>query len=241
MKDLSFLKKQIIAHRGYHNKENNIPENSLAAFKKAIKYGYTIELDVHLTKDKKLVVFHDYDLKRVCGINLVIEECTYKELLKYNLYNTNYKIPLLDSVLDLVDGKVPILIETKVKKYTGELEKLLSKKLDSYNGLYAIQSFNPLSINWFKKNRKNYIIGLLSYDFKNQDICFLKRLLLKSLLCDIFLKSDFISYGIKSVPNMFVNKKKKLLIGWTVRNKKDYDNAKDYFDNLICENMEEYL
>lgn len=241
MKDLTFLKKQIIAHRGYHNKDKNIPENSLISFKKAIKHGYTIELDVHLTKDKKLVVFHDYDLKRVCGVNLVIEECTYKELLKYNLYNTNYKIPLFDNVLDLIEGKVPMLIEIKEKEHTGELEKILSEKLDKYTGLYAIQSFNPLSINWFRKNRNNYIRGLLSYDYKNQDMCFFKRFLLKNLVCDIFVKSDFISYGIKSVPNKIINKKNKLLLGWTVRNKKDYNKSKKYFDNLICENMEEYM
>ncbi len=243
MKDINFLKCNLIAHRGYHDKKIGIPENSIAAFKRAIRYNYTIELDVHLTKDNKLVVFHDNNLKRVCGINKIIENCTYNELLKYNLLGTKYKIPLFEEVLKLVDGKVGLLIETKTSKFNGKLEKELSKRLDDYNGLFAIQSFNPMSILWFKKNEKSYIRGLLSSDFKHdKSVSNLRKNLAKCLVADIILKTDFISYDIRSLPNHYIKtkRKSKLILGWTIRNKKNYDKAIKYCDNLICENMEKY-
>ena len=92
MKDLEFLSRNLIAHRGYHNNKKGIPENSVLAFKKAIDNNYLIELDVRLTKDKKLVVFHDGNLKRVCGVNKSVKDLTYKELLKYNLFDTTQKV-----------------------------------------------------------------------------------------------------------------------------------------------------
>lgn len=243
MKDLTFLKDNLIAHRGYHNMKNKIPENSIPAFKKAIRYNYTIELDVHLTKDNKLVVFHDDNLKRVCGVNKIIEDCTYDELLKYNLFDTKYKIPLFEEVLRLVDGKVGLLIETKTGNFNGKLESKLSSLLDNYNGLFAIQSFNPISILWFKKKKNNYIRGLLSSDFKHdKKVNNLRKNLARSLFADIFLRTDFISYDINALPNNYVKNKRKskLVLGWTIRSKKDYDKAKKYCDNLICENMNEY-
>lgn len=240
---MNFLKDTLIAHRGYHDIKKGVPENSIAAFKRAVRYNYTIELDVHLTKDEKLVVFHDNNLKRVCGVNKIIEDCTYNELLKYNLFDTKYKIPLFEEVLKLVDGKVGLLIETKTSKFDGRLEKELVKRLDDYNGSFAIQSFNPISILWFKKNRKNYIRGLLSSDFKhNKNVSNLRKNIMKSLILDIILKTDFIAYDIKALPNSYVNSKRnrKLILAWTIRNKKNYDKAIKYCDNLICENMDEY-
>ena len=81
------------AHRGLHNIEKGVPENSLSAFKKAAEKGYGIELDVHITKDDKIVVFHDDDLKRMCGVDKKTDEQTYEYLKTLSLYNTNEKIP----------------------------------------------------------------------------------------------------------------------------------------------------
>ena len=236
-----FLKNPLFAHRGYFN-NTNIPENSIPAFKKAIRYGYNIELDVHLTKDKKIVVFHDFNLKRMCSINKKIEDLTYDELIKLNLLDTKYKIPLLSEVLALINGKVGLLIETKVLKNNGELESLLANLLDDYDGDFAIQSFNVYSIYWFKKHRKKYLRGLLSSDFKRFNVSNLKRLIGKTLLMDIILRTDFISFDVKALPNRYVaNKKnKKIILGWTIRNKEEYEKYKNYCDNLICENMSEY-
>lgn len=241
MKDVSFLAKTPIAHRGYH--DSKYPENSIAAFKNAIKYGYTIELDVHLTKDNKVVVFHDRTLKRASKENKCIEDLTYEELSKYNLFGTKYKIPLLKEVLDLVNGKVGLLIETKVIEFDGKLENELSKLLDNYNGLFAVQSFNVFSINWFRKNKNHYIRGLLSSDFIDKKVSNLRKMIGKTLITDIILKTDFISYDIKALPNLFVKTKrrKKLVLAWNIKDIDEYKKAILYSDNIIGENLNDYI
>lgn len=241
MKDLEFLSRNLIAHRGYHNNKKGIPENSVLAFKKAIDNNYLIELDVRLTKDKKLVVFHDDNLKRVCGVNKRVKDLTYKELLKYNLFDTTLKVPLFSEVIKLVNGRVPILIETKYHNRYGVLEKILINELSNYKGLYAIQSFYPMSLLWLKRNTKDIPIGLLSSNFKNNSNS-LKKLIGKTLILDLFFKTDFISYDVKGLPSNYLSlkKDKKKIVIWTIKNKKDYDLAKKYTDALICENMYKY-
>ena len=239
MKDLEFLSRNLIAHRGYHNNKKGIPENSVLAFKKAIDNNYLIELDVRLTKDKKLVVFHDGNLKRVCGVNKSVKDLTYKELLKYNLFDTTQKVPLFSDVIKLVNGRVPILIETKYHNRYGVLEKILINELSNYKGLYAIQSFYPMSLLWLKRNTKDIPIGLLSSNFKN-DLNRLKSIIGKTLILDLFFKTDFISYDVKGLPNNYLSYKgdKKKIVIWTIKNKKDYDLARQNTDSLICENFD---
>lgn len=243
MKNTDFLTKNLIAHRGYHDMNMMIPENSLAAFKRAIRYGYSIELDVHLLKDGNLVVFHDYNLKRVCGVDRLIDDCDYQELKKYNLFNTKEKIPLLKEVLECVAKKVPILIEIKSSIRGNALEQNLAKILDSYNGEFAIQSFSILSIWWFKKHRRYYVRGLLSSDFADKNISNLRKWIGKTLISDVLLKTDFVSYDVNSLPSKYVSnlKKRKKVIGWTIKDKKTYDKALKYCDGAICEHMKNYV
>ena len=237
MKNLDFLLDNFISHRGMHNE--SIPENSIPAFKKAVNSGYTIELDVHLTKDNKIVVFHDHNLKRMCSVNKRIENCTYEELLKYNLLDTKYKIPLFKEVLSLVDNKVGLLIELKVDEFDSKLEQELCKILDNYSGRYAVQSFNIKTIKWFKKNRPNYIRGLLSSDFEYKKTSNLVKWVGKTLISDIILKTDFISYDKRALPSKYVENKRKTkpILVWTIKSNDDYVKCKNYADNFICENI----
>ena len=145
----SFLKKELIAHRGLHNK--SIPENSIPAFKEAIKKNYIIELDVHALKDGNVVVFHDDNLKRLTGFDKKIKDTTYDEIRNLRLNNTNNHIPLFKDVLKLVDGRVPLLIELKYDNKVGFLEDKLINILNDYKGLYAFQSFSPFSLMYLKK------------------------------------------------------------------------------------------
>ena len=224
MKDITFLKKNLIAHRGLHN--SLYPENSVGAFKRAIKKNYSIELDIHLTKDKKVVVFHDDNLKRMTGIDRKINDCTYEELKKYTLKNTQEKIPLFQDVLALVDGKVPLIIELKNDKRVGALEKEVVKFLDFYSGFFAVKSFRVRSVLWFFLKRKEYVRGQL---LKNNFWLFTQH----------FTKPDFLSYNIKNLPNKKIDKCKKriILLGWTVKNKSEYERVKKYCDNFICEDF----
>jgi glycerophosphoryl diester phosphodiesterase len=237
VKDLSLLNYNLIAHRGLHNKD--IPENSLKAFDLAIKKNYIIELDIHILKDNTIIVFHDDNIKRMTGINRNIKDCTYEEIKKYNLLNTKYKIPKLEDVLKLVDGKVPLIIELKTDVKPDRLEKNVVKLLDDYKGLFCVKSFNILSIKWFKKNRNNYIRGLLVDKNWNNILKIISFKPIINLIC----KPDFISCNCKLVNDKKIKKFKKNIpiISWTIKNKTNYIKYKDKYDNLICENIDDYL
>ena len=236
MKDLKFLKETIIAHRGVHN-EKDIIENSLEAFKEAVNKNYIIELDVHFLKDGEVVVFHDDNIERMTGINKNLKDCTYDEIRNIKLLNKNTYIPKFSDVLKLVDGKVPILIELKNDNKVGLLESSLVQILKKYNGKYAVQSFNPLSIMWFKNNYPNIIRGQLVCKFKNKKMDNIKKFILKTMFFNIITNPDFISHSIDDLSYKEVNKikKNKFILGWTVRNKERYDELIKYYDNLICE------
>ncbi|MEZ0537833.1 glycerophosphodiester phosphodiesterase family protein [Caldicellulosiruptoraceae bacterium PP1] len=230
-KDLNWLLDKPIAHRGLHNNNIECPENSIEAFRKAIKYGYPIELDVRITKDNQVIVFHDNSLKRLVGIDNIIENSTYDELSKYSLYNDinfNHKIPLLNEVLELVAGSVPLLIEIKNEGDVGSLEENLLKILKNYKGKYAIQSFNPLSLLWFKKQDPDIIIGQLACDIiEDENIWF-----------NTIETLDFISYGFWHIPDKLMNKIKIHnipLLGWTIKSEEDEKIARQYCDNIIFE------
>lgn len=224
MKNLSFLTTNLIAHRGLHDQNN--PENSMGAFKQAVLKNYGIELDVHITKDKKVVVFHDDHLKRMTGDHRYIKDCTYQELLKLKLGDSSYRIPLLSEVLAFVHGKVPIIIELKRDQKIGVLEKEVIKILDSYSGFFAVKSFRVSSVLWFRLIRKHYVRGQLA----NHPI---------SLLVNWLIQPDFISYNVKNLPNKWIAKykKKKVVLGFTVQSKEELKRVLGYCNNFICEHF----
>ena len=219
MKNINFLKSNLIAHRGIHNSE--IPENTLPAFYKCVDKKYIIELDIHILTDNSIVVFHDHNLKKLTGVNKVIETLSYPQLSKIKI-DKKYTIPTLKQVMHIVDGKVPLLIEVKDMNNNSKFEKELVKILDNYKGKFAIQSMNPYVIDWFYKNRKYYIIGLIVFNDLNYKI--VKKYI---------KKIDFISVYKKQLPF----KIKKLILGWTIRTKKEYEKYVGLCDNLICENI----
>ena len=159
------------AHRGLHNLNEGVPENSLTAFKKAAEKGYGVELDVHLTADGKVVVFHDDDLHRACGVERKIADCTYPELLEYPLFGTNERIPLFSDVLAAYNGAAPMIIEIKSGKRNPELCQKVCTELENYKGRLCIESFDPRVLRWFKKNRPRIVRGQLcqrAEHYKNQ-------------------------------------------------------------------------
>ena len=238
MKNLNFLNSNLIAHRGMHNNKD-IPENSIKAFKKDIKDNYIIELDIHLLKDNTIVVFHDDNIKRMTGINKNIKDYTYEELKKINLLDTKEKIPTFKEVLELIDGKVPVIVEFKYDRKAGILEQESVKLLDNYKGLFCVKSFNPMSVRWFKKHRKNYIRGLLvDNKWGNK-----KEIISSSMILKFICKPDFLSCKYSIIDKRRVKKlsKKIPVLGWTIKNKTNYLKYKDKFYNIICENFDDIL
>ena len=153
------LLRRPFAHRGVHSE---YPENSMPAFQSAIDLNLAIELDIHLTKDGQIVVFHDDNLKRMSGVDEYIKFLTYDQIKQYKLNDTEYEIPLLVDVLNLVKGKVPILIEIKTNNNMKKLVPALKQVLDGYKGTIFIQSFNPFALRRCYKLMPNVLRGQLS-------------------------------------------------------------------------------
>ncbi len=151
-----------IAHRGLHNQDKSIPENSIAAFTAAIDAGYGIELDVRLSKDGDVVVFHDDDLNRACGSPLLVDECTTEQLKEFSLFGTSQRIPLLSEVLELTSGEVPLLIELKKGPQNERLCRNTWRILRQYDGDVCIESFDPRIVRWYKKNVPGLLRGQLA-------------------------------------------------------------------------------
>lgn len=236
IENLESFKNKIIAHRGVFDNKT-VAENTIPAFKIAMQKGYWIELDVHMLQDHSIVVFHDDSLKRATGIDKKIKECTYQELEKMRLFGTKDTIPKLEEVLQEVNGKVGLIIELKYDTKIGKLEKELIKLLDNYKGEFGVESFNPFSMLWFRKNRPNYIIGQLVTNFVKEKASILEEIVIKNMLFNPILKPDFISCNITMLPNEKLEKlrKKKIIIGWTVKTKQEYEKYKKYCDSFICE------
>lgn len=221
------------AHRGLHNKEKGIPENSLAAFRAAVEHGYGAELDVHLLKDGSLAVIHDSTLKRTTGAEGRIEDLTAEELKNYRLEGTEEPIPSFREVLDVFAGKTPLIIELKpVDGNHAELCRAACEAMEGYEGLWCMESFDPRCVNWLRKNRPDIIRGQLSEDFvkTNKTMPFWLRFVLTNNMSHIITAPDFIAYNFehrnRTLSNYFSRKVWGMLgVSWTIRSKKDYDTA----------------
>lgn len=232
------------AHRGLHSKPAR-PENSLAAFSAAADRGYGIELDVHLMKDGRLAVIHDSSLERTAGADVRIEELTAAELDGYRLENTAEHIPTLKEVLELVDGRVPLLIELKSAGNIAPLCSALVDELRDYKGDFCIESFDPRCVLWFKKNAPDIVRGQLTENFlrdRNSGVSLPLGILLTVLVFNIATQPDFIAQRFsdrRSLPNMiarnFWNMKGFV---WTVTDPEDLKQAEKEGYSVIFEDFE---
>lgn len=133
----------MFAHRGYHCAPKGIPENSMSSFRAAIEHHYGIELDLHLTRDGHLVVFHDHTLDRICHCPGTIELLSLEQLKKCRLSGTSEQIPLFQDVLTLVNGRVPLLIELKIPGYSLKICKKTYDLLRTYKVIISYSLFTP--------------------------------------------------------------------------------------------------
>lgn len=237
--DRKQLKGLFIAHRGLHDLTENCPENSLAAMALAADSGFAVENDIHLTKDGEVVVFHDDTTDRMCGVSGKIEEMTLKKLKTLRLAGTNEQIPTLRECLDVINGRVPLLIEFKaVGGNCNALCAAADKFLSEYGGKYFIQSFNPMVLKWYRKNRPDICRGQLSCVFDNTKPAYYK--LLSCLLSNVIARPDFISYNHKNA-KFFFRRICVLLgaasVGWTYKKRERIEQTKTYFSTFIFENF----
>lgn len=204
--DMSEFRKYDFAHRGYFNIRKKIPENSMKAFAAAVEHGYGIELDVRLTRDGIPVVIHDSRLLRLCGADGCVEDKTREELREYRLSKTEEGIPDLEEVLALVDGQVPVLldIKTDLENY-GVLCSRISQVLDGYDGVFAVQSADPMTVRWFRGNRPEYIRGqVMEYGERCGCgiACTVGSFLRHNLLTNFLTTPDFVTCNVEDRKNL---------------------------------------
>ena len=182
------------AHRGLHG--DGIPENSLAAFEKACEQGFGIELDIQLSKDGEVMVFHDYTLVRMTGKEGKLCDYTAAELKAMSLKDTNQNIPTFAEVLALVDGRVPILVELKGEDLNAALCPKAAALLRAYKGDYCIESFNPLLIRAMRKELPAVPYGQLYTNVvKDKKKASPLNILLTLMAFNFLARPDFIAYN----------------------------------------------
>ena len=205
--DMSAFDGANIAHRGYYDNENGIPENSMSAIEAAIEKNFAIELDIQLSSDGVAMVFHDADLERVCGVQGKIWDYTCAELQQMKLFDTDETIPTFEEVLALIDGKVPLLVEYKMDKVDTAVCAAGQLLLDSYDGAYAMQCFDPRALLWYKKNAPQVARGQLAEEFweKEQYSGNPLYLALTYMVENVATRPDFISYKAEHKDNISLN------------------------------------
>ena len=238
-KDISKLLGWHYAHRGLFDIKKGVPENSLAAIQNAVTQGYGIELDVQLTLDGEIAVFHDKDLRRMCGMDVALSKITSAHLNTCHLSGTSETIPLFSAVLEAVGGRVPLIVEIK---HYGNIEVLSAKVhelLSRYKGPYCVESFHPLAMRWFKKNAPEVIRGQLASGIISGETPKMLQRVLKYLLLNIFSRPDFIAYDVRSNQNtsLWLLRRifKPLFVAWTIRSRDEESKAQRHYDLQIFE------
>ena len=230
-----------ICHRGFHNDNSSCPENSMRAFEIAAQKGLAIELDVQLLTDGEIAVFHDSSALRMTGVDRLIVNCEAHQIRKMRLLDSDQTVPLLDDVIDLVRGEVPLLIEMKGFGSMGLFEKTIVKKLKGYGGPFALQSFNPRVLLWLKMRSPHIPRGQVSGSLEDVKLAWHRKVLVRNLLTNGFTRPHFISYEAACIPNMKrvrALRTKMPVIGWTVRSLEQYKRVKRYCDNIIFEGFD---
>ena len=239
-KEMEKYKKVKFAHRGLHG--YTVAENSLTAFAEAKKMGYGIELDVQLSRDGQLVVFHDSTLNRVCGIDGRVKDFTVEELRKMSLSGTSDTIPTFQEVLSLINESVPLLIEIKMDAGESGIAERFIEEIKDYHGEYIVESFNPLALRTVKAARPDILRGILSMDYMTEEKYRGKITyrLLKNLLLNFLMRPDFIAYrhtdykntGLRFVRRTFGTP----LFAWTIKSAQAEAEAISHgFDSVIFE------
>ena len=215
------------AHRGLYELDETVPENSLEAFRRAVAAGYGAELDVQRTKDGQIVVFHDDSMQRACGVDRPIRDFTYEELQAFPLFGTEERIPLFSEVLQVFDGKQPLIVELKYGPDWQLLCEATRRMLDQYGGPACVESFHPAMVRWFKQHDPKRLRGQLSEAacFSKQHIKWYLAFMMSRLLTNCLTRPQFIAYrlGPKPLSVRLCEAMGPMKVLWTARVPEDHD------------------
>lgn len=228
-----------LAHRGLWGRDEAV-ENTLSAFRAAERYGFGIEFDLRLTSDGEIVVFHDDTLERMCGRPERVDELTASELSWVDLHGTYDRIPTFEDLLACVGKKTPLLIELKGSDVA--LCEKVAKILDGYDGYFAVESFNPFLLDWFRKNRPRFLRGQLTGTFGQlRKSGFFGAIGCSSMMFNFLSKPDFIACSLKAekrLPTLICSKLfHSPLFIWTVETRADYEAEKAAGNTVIFQKI----
>ena len=240
--DTTLFKKRYFAHRGLHDNASDAPENSMAAFRKAVEAGLGMELDVQVTKDGVPVVFHDFKLERICGAPGKIADSTYEELQAYTLCDSKERIPRFSELLEMVDGQVPLIVEIKAETANVSCCGIIDSLLRAYRGPYCIESFNPMVLWWFRRNHSDVVRGQLSSNFRREgEYLNILYFAMTHLLFNFLTKPDFIAYNHKfsEEPGRRICRRlyRHPAAAWTIRSQQDLEALKGEYDVFIFDSF----
>lgn len=240
--DFSKLAQYDYAHRGLHNQQQGIPENSLTSFRLAAESGYGVELDLQLTRDNQVVVFHDKSLNRLFGIDMEVKDITFDDLRQYRLPGTLEAIPTLYEALEVIDGHVPIIVELKEFSPAQQICPLVQDILKDYQGLYCVQSFSSLTVKWYHDNEPDVIRGQLMHNLEKDGRYTLFQALVRQNLCTNFMtRPNFAAYeqDSRKCPAMWLAKNVFNMpeISWTIRDPDTYNALKEENCIIIFEDF----
>ena len=225
--------KGIYTHRGYHTEDQKIPENTIIAFKESIKRGYGIELDVQLSKNNDLYVYHDKDFLRLLQDETIFSASTSEVIDDIDLFG--HRVPKLKEVLELINGQVDLIIEIKPTKRYKETSQKVKNELENYKGNVVIESFDPRILMWFKKNAKQYTRGQLLLPYKAYKFPLFPKGL-TYLLTNVLARPHFVAVRKDKYPfNLSIRLFKKMggdIIGWVIHKE---DPIHDIYDGIIFE------
>jgi glycerophosphoryl diester phosphodiesterase len=227
-----------VAHRGLH--DGTRPENSMAAFAAAAEAGYAIELDVHLSADGVLVVFHDDDTARLTGRSLRVVRTSAAELTALTLLGTQERIPLLTEVFDLVAGRVPVLVEVKAGRGAAAVGPELVTELRRCTGPVAVQSFDPRIVLWLRRHAPWVVRGQLGGG-AGPDSPWWLRWGLGAMPLNLLSRPQFLGYHVDEMPSRAAGFWRRVLgvplLAWTVRSPEQLRLATECAANPIFENL----
>ncbi|MCL6708025.1 glycerophosphodiester phosphodiesterase [Pseudomonas sp. R2.Fl] len=235
MTKLAWLTERPIAHRGYHDMNKTVWENTLSAFSRAIEAGFAIECDIQLSADSVPMVFHDHDLQRLCGIAGELRERTAAELGLLSIGGTADRIPTLKQMLALVKGRVPLVIELKginAEQDEGFVDDVLDV-LEGYQGHVALMSFDHWLLKALKEADCPYPVGLTAEGAKPEEFFVHDEAMAYGL--------DFISYAAAHLPNSFITAQRERgipIITWTVRDEIMRTHTYTYAEQMTFEGFD---
>ena len=222
------------AHRGLHGE--GIPENSLAGARLAIERGMGIECDIQLAADDCPMVFHDWDLKRLIGIEETTNSLTRDALKALRYKDSSEGIATLQELLELIGGQVPLLIEIKSKQgYAVERSCMaVESVLEGYAGPHAVMSFDPRVARWFRRHSPNTTVGLVMREdeFGSTQNGWRRRLALW------IARPDFLAYHIAALPSRWVARLRARgmpILTWTINSAATRQQGLSHADALIAE------